>query len=66
MKKSGLKIWKITYLLWKIGLNETSIKMKNKPQEKDKNRTPFFTWRKDKGFVINGYLKEDKDGKTNS
>ena len=36
--------------------------MKNKPQEKDKNRTPFFTWRKDKGFVINGYLKEDKDG----
>lgn len=38
----------------------------NKPQEKDKNKVAFFTWRRDKGFVINGYLKEDKDGKTNS
>lgn len=21
--------------------------------------TPFYTYRKDKGFVINGYIKED-------
>ena len=40
--------------------------MKNKPQEKDKNRVVFFTRRKDKGFVLYGYLKEDKDGKANS
>ena len=37
--------------------------MKSKPQEKDKNKVAFFTWRRDKGFVINGYLKENKYGK---
>jgi hypothetical protein len=25
----------------------------------EKIKTPYYTWRKDKGFVINGYIMED-------
>lgn len=32
-------------------------------QEKNNNIIPFFTWRKDKGFVINGYIKDDVNSK---
>ena len=41
--------------------------MDSRYKNSDKSKLiPYYTWRKDKGFVINGYLKEDKDGKTNS
>ena len=39
---------------------------KNKPQEKDKEKVFFYTWTKRFGWRVNGYIKEDKGGKTNS
>jgi hypothetical protein len=40
--------------------------MSNKPnnsakEEKTPSGTPYYTWRKDKGFVVNGYIIEDKN-----
>ena len=32
-----------------------------KPPQKTEKEI-FYTWRKDKGFVKNGYIKTDKDG----
>jgi hypothetical protein len=37
--------------------------MKNKPQEKDKNRVVYYKWDKKRGFTIAGYIIEKKDGK---
>ena len=35
---------------------------KIKTEEKTPSGTPYYTWRKDKGFVVNGYIIEDKNG----
>jgi hypothetical protein len=42
--------------------NISAEKIKNKIIEKIPSGTPYYTWRKDKGFVINGYIVEDKNG----
>ena len=43
--------------------NISAEKIKNKIiEEKTPSGTPYYTWRKDKGFVINGYIVEDKNG----
>jgi hypothetical protein len=40
--------------------------MENRPKISAKKietekRTPFYKWCKKRGFIINGYLEEDKD-----
>jgi hypothetical protein len=41
--------------------NKTNISAKEIKTEEKPSGTPYYTWRKDKGFVVNGYIIEDKN-----
>jgi hypothetical protein len=45
----------------KLKIMEKSNKNISAKEIEKPSGTPYYTWRKDKGFVVNGYIIEDKN-----